>query len=97
MAGVALQVALYADDLALFAPSAAALQAQLDVVARFCEANGLSINVDKTKCMFVHCLGNLHASGAPVETVQQYKYLGVILRVGLTRLRRTQQMALDRL
>ena len=69
VAGVALQVALYADDLALFAPSPAVLQAQLDVVARFCETNGLSINVEKTKCMFVHCSGTLHAHGEPVETV----------------------------
>ena len=55
------------------------------------------MNVSKTKCMFVNCAGDLHIKGVSIEPVTQFKYLGLMLRVGLPGARRLELMALDRL
>ena len=44
---------IYADDVILFAHDITALQKLLDAIHTFCEENGLSVNVDKTKFMIV--------------------------------------------
>ena len=78
--GVMVPLLLYADDLILMSESASGLQKQLDALASFCEQRQLTVNLSKTKvvvfearqsdvCYFV-------LSGAVVERVESYKYLG---------------------
>ena len=42
---------LFADDLALLAPSRGALQQMIDISLAFCNKNGLNFNVKKSKVM----------------------------------------------
>ena len=49
MAGVYLPMLLFADDLVLLSRDRDVIQRQLDALHRFCVANGLRVNVGKTK------------------------------------------------
>ena len=51
MPPVLLAILLFADDIALFSYSTSVLQKQLDILAEFCLARGLSVNVKKTKTL----------------------------------------------
>ncbi len=51
LADILLAILLFADDIALFSYSASGLQKQLDVLAEFCAARGLTVNVNKTKIL----------------------------------------------
>ncbi len=46
-------VLLYADDMVLLATSAAGLQAQLGVLARYCERWDIVVNITKTKVLLL--------------------------------------------
>ena len=85
---------LYADDIVLLASSASELQAMIDVVDNYCKEWRLSINLGKSKVMIVAPNGAAVAEGdraqdaappeftfrgEPLEIVDQYKYLGVIM------------------
>ena len=71
------------DDLILMSESAAGLQKQLDVLARFCEERQLTVNLSKTKVVvFEHRQSDLPdfvLNGAVVERVKSYKYLGFVV------------------
>jgi hypothetical protein len=71
---------LFADDLAIFASSAADLQCALDRFAVECEAASMRINSAKTEVLVVsrepvQC--TLHVSGVPLKQVEKFKYLEV--------------------
>jgi hypothetical protein len=74
---------LYADDIVLLSTTKAGLQKQLDQLYTYCQLWGLNINRDKTKVIIftkkdpkipVHFL----CGDDCIETVDAYKYLGVI-------------------
>ena len=73
---------LWGDDLILFSDTPTGLQKQLNGLLKFCSKNRLIVNELKTKSM---CYGtdenmNVFFNGKPIEQVNQYKYLGVIVR-----------------
>jgi len=74
----------YADDVALIDDSVDGLQATMDSVACWAEKVGLSINVVKTKWMAVsnssNGNGQLMMNDEQVEPVEEFCYLGSILR-----------------
>jgi len=73
---------LFADDVASCADTVVNLQNQINCVSDFCEASGMSINIDKSKIMVFRNGGYLrrsekwHYRGQIIETVPFYKYLG---------------------
>jgi hypothetical protein len=69
----------FADDLVLVAPSSVELQLLFNCFAAFCEANDLQINTDKTKTMYVNCTGKLLLNQQEIKTVNEFKYLGLIV------------------
>ena len=74
---------LYADDMALMAPSLAGLQKLLGIAESYCQEWDILLNVKKTKNMFFgkrHNLPALSLDGNDIEWVDSWKYLGVTLR-----------------
>ena len=71
---------LYADDLILMSESASGLQKQLDALASFCEQRQLTVNLSKTKVVvFATRQSDVCDSGAVVERVENFKYLGFVV------------------
>ena len=74
---------LYADDLILMSESASGLQKQLDALASFCEQRQLTVNLSKTKVVVFEArqsdVCGFVLSGAVVERVESYKYLGFVV------------------
>ena len=76
---------LYADDLVLIAPSARALQKLMNICEVYAKMNDIIYNTDKTKCLV--CWPKFNAGmnrifqlqGVKLETVHEFKYLGVLL------------------
>ena len=81
---------LYADDMALLATSAAGLQRQLDLLQRYCQQWGLTVNTVKTKLLLMsgkHTQpaaqqaaeeAGLTFDGQPLAAVTSFKYLGIV-------------------
>jgi len=74
---------VYADDIALLAPSFAVAQRMIDAVIRETSIAGLSINVQKTKYMVrgdlssaEHNSEELFVGASPIARVDDFKYLG---------------------
>ena len=78
-------VLLYADDLALVATSARGLQSQLDLLHAYADTWGLTVNIVKTKAVIFRQSPSNQVypapmyDSAPVETVNSFKYLGIVL------------------
>lgn len=75
----------YADDVTIFCPTAAGLHELLEIFAIQCEQHGLLLNYDKTKALK---FGRQDESiftvqGSVIETVPEFKYLGVMLSCDL--------------
>ena len=51
IADILLAILLFADDIALFSYSVPGLHKRLDILADFCAARGLTVNVKKTKTL----------------------------------------------
>jgi hypothetical protein len=80
-----LYMLLYADDLVLMSRSKAGLQRQLDVLAQFCEAKGMEMNLSKTEAVVFRPRGQEYRPewqwqymGQPVPVSQEFRYLGII-------------------
>ena len=75
----------YADDLVLLAENERDLQRLLDILNEWCHKWRLSVNADKTKVMHFRQKNKCRSkrvfkiNEACLETVSQYKYLGVLL------------------
>ena len=54
LAGIAIQILLYADDIVLISDSPEGLQRHLNALKLFCTDKGLSINMDKIKVMVLN-------------------------------------------
>ena len=78
---IILSILAYADDLVLIAPNKLQLQQQLNILYKWCEQNGIAINVSKTNYMVLKGKKNatdcLTIGGSELEYVDSYKYLGV--------------------
>ena len=77
---------LFADDIALTSNSPAGLQRQLQRLHALTSSYGLRINVDKTKLLpyghsapSISSLPQLDLDGQPLEWVQEFKYLGLLV------------------
>ena len=71
----------YADDIALITATTDQMNMLLDPLHRNALAFGLSINVKKTKIMFIGNHDNTYVtiSGIKVDVVEEFKYLGRVL------------------
>lgn len=82
LAGTAVKLLLYADDLVLMSKSLRGLQKQLDDLSAFCKERDLTVNVKKTKVVVFGSRVNsspLHYDGSHVEEVASFRYLGIEL------------------
>jgi hypothetical protein len=89
---------LYADDMVLLATSAAGPQQQLDLLQRYCQRRGLTVNTAKTKLMLLSGkrrqgdtqraaeAARLCFMGQRLEEVTSFTYLGIVFHS-------TQQLA----
>ena len=83
------RLTLYADDMLLYKPvssdtSYAELQQDINLLSQWSDENMLSFNTAKCKCMLLTNKRNIShptimLNNEPLEYVQQYKYLGVIV------------------
>ena len=79
---------LFADDMALLAPSRKALQRMMDFCHEYCGKFCLSFNERKSKVMVFgkpskDHLAPLYLNGSPIDYVQEWKYLGTTLGSGI--------------
>jgi hypothetical protein len=81
---------LYADDIFLLAHNAIELQSKIEILRKFFDDCGLSINIDKTKCIFFRYKRRKKSSirtffwgDEIIEVVEKYKYLGVTFHSNL--------------
>ena len=76
---------LFADDMVLFSNTKKGLQNGLQGLEKYCDDWGLTVNIEKTKCMVFKKGGKIGKldkwsyKGEPLETVKHFKYLGFIL------------------
>jgi len=77
-----LTVLLFADDMVLFSESRNGLQMALDNLSNYCSQWGLTVNIDKTKCVVFRKGGKLNRLDKwnydykQLETASHFKYLG---------------------
>ena len=77
-----LSILLYADDIALIAPTSEKLQSMLNIVSNWCEKWGMQINVNKTQILHVRnhqrprSEFQFHIGDSILDYTDSYKYLG---------------------
>lgn len=81
-------VKMFADDLVIASGDADETQRALTTMSIWCEENSMSVNVEKTKIVKFRKAGpqgkkQLYINRIPVEIVQQFKYLGVVMQPAL--------------
>jgi len=82
LAGTAVKLLLYADDLVLMSKLLRGLQKQLDELSAFYKERDLTVNMKKTKVVVFGSRVNsspLHYDGSLVEEVASFRYLGIEL------------------
>ena len=80
---VFLSILLYADDMALLAPSLKGLQTLLSATEQYCKKWDVMLNAKKSKNMCFgkkHTLCSLQLNGKNIEWVDSWTYLGVTLK-----------------
>ena len=76
---------LYTDDIVNVSYTVKALQAQIDIIAAFCNRTGIRINLSKTKIIVFRNGGIIKDNekwffnGQRLETVSAYKYMGIFV------------------
>ena len=79
---------LYADDVAVLAPSLKGLQRLLDLCNQYCMEWDICLNAKKTKCLFFGCkTAPSHCvtlNGVKIPWEQSWKYLGLKLESGIS-------------
>ena len=79
---------MFADDIAIVAPTRSAMQKLIDKCDSYCREYGLLFNTAKTKSMIFgkgfHSLKPhpLSLNGQPIEYVSEWKYLGCLINSG---------------
>ena len=89
MLSIFLACVMFADDVALLAPTRGAMQELISLCETYCSEFCLTFNTDKTKSMiFGKSLGvdpfPLYLNGKPVDYVTEWKYLGCLVTSGKT-------------
>ena len=79
---VKVSVIMYVDDLALISKTKHGLQLGMNALYEFCSANTLTVNINKSKVMYVSkrkpaSLPVLHYNNMPLRWVDSFRYLGV--------------------
>ena len=80
-----ISILLYADDIVIMSDCEAKLQAMLKCLNDWCKRWGLVINFEKSEIVHFRLCSKsrsdiqFHCGGDVIETVNQYKYLGVII------------------
>ena len=83
--GLKLYLVMFADDMTILSETREGLQNGLDALHLYCNKWGLTVNVDKTKCIAfkkggkVGKLDKWKYNGHELETVTHFKYLGLVL------------------
>jgi hypothetical protein len=84
LAGLAVALLLYADDLTLLSTTPAGLQHQLDALHSFCISSQLDVNLAKTEVVVFNppspsrpATPTWHFGTSPVTTSDSYRYLGI--------------------
>ena len=78
---------MYADDIVLLSNSKEGLQNSLYNLKEFCDSWNLKMNIEKTKIIIFNKSGKLlkryrfYINDIQLENVQEYKYLGILMRV----------------
>ena len=76
---------MWADDILIFSESKEGLQQKLNSLYEYSEANELTVNTKKTKCMVFNKTGrllkkyNFYYNNLLLENVREYKYLGFLV------------------
>ena len=78
---------LFADDLALMAPTRNALQQMIDICRTYCDKYCLQFNAVKSKAMIIgrsygKICSDITISGQPIEWVTEWKYLSTTISAG---------------
>ena len=73
---------MYADDVILLSKTAAGLQSKIYILNHYCEDWCLNVNTSKTKMLVFNKAGrhyrlNFKINNVPLESVNEYKYLGI--------------------
>ena len=73
---------MFADDVILLSKTAAGLQSKIDILNHYCEDWCLNVNTNKTKILVFNKAGrhyrlNFKFNNVPLESVNEYKYLGM--------------------
>ena len=86
ISGIFAAALFYADDMCVLSPSLRGLQKLLDICSDYCSEWDICLNAKKSKNM---CFGKgiqfrFHPTlnGVPIEWVEQWRYLGVVLQSG---------------
>ena len=76
---------LYADDMANVCDTVRTLQAQIDIIARFCSRTNMKTNLQKTKVIMFRNVEILryyekwYFNGDTIESLSAYKYMGLFI------------------
>ncbi len=76
---------LFADDVILVSDVISGLQKQLNILEKYADTWGLTVNLDKTHIVVFRRGGRLaekekwYYKGVKIETVDSYRYLGILL------------------
>ena len=87
-------IIMYADDTLLMSAGSTMLESifqcqnKLDKLIAWCDINKLSVNIKKTKCMFINPFNEksdmqLYIRGKPIDVVKNFEYLGMTIEDGL--------------
>ena len=73
---------MYADDLILLSETNQGLQESMDKLSQYCTQWGLTVNINKTKCMVaiksnISLVSKLTYNNEVIEQVSSFKYLGI--------------------
>ena len=73
----------YTDDVTMLADSYHDLAIKIKILEKYCEINGLKVNVTKSKIIIFHKgklkrFPSFYFNGSPLEIVNEYHYLGVV-------------------
>ena len=82
--GLFVAALFYADDMAILAPSIKGLQILLNACGSYCDEWDICLNIKKTKCLYFgkrsESLHNLTLNGKCIQWVNEWTYLGVLLK-----------------
>ena len=86
VSGIFAAAQFYADDMCIVAPSIKGLQSLLNICSSYCAEWDICLNSKKTKNLYFGKATTVNhvttLNGSPLEWVNEWKYLGVVLRSG---------------